>query len=289
MILVTGASGRLGKEVVRILLTRGDGVLGTDILPNPNSPCRFVQLDLRDRDGVSRLMREVTAVIHLGAIPGPGGTLRTQASDRAADAGAAKDLIFENNVLSTFNILTVAAEKKVRRVVFSSSAFAVGWAHDPRAFVPLYLPLDEEHPLMPFEPYGLSKQVGECIAGMVARTGPTSVVSLRFCNVIPLERHSELPWPAPTPDRPLTLVMWAYADPRDVAEAHVRALDADLQGHETFLLAQPITRFRESTEELIHRNFGDRVPIRQPLHGNESIISTKKAQRLLGFQPRHRW
>ena len=38
--------------------------------------------------------------------------------------------------------------------------------------------------------------------------------------------------------------MWAYADPRDVAEAHVLALEADIQGHEAFLLAQPSNRFR---------------------------------------------
>ena len=56
--------------------------------------------------------------------------------------------------------------------------------------------------------------------------------------------------------------MWAYADPRDVADAHVLALEADLKGHEPFLLAQPTTRFREPTTELIKQNFGNRVEIR---------------------------
>jgi nucleoside-diphosphate-sugar epimerase len=86
-----------------------------------------------------------------------------------------------------------AADKKLRRVVFSSSAFGMGWAHDPRAFVPLYLPLDEEHPMMPFEPYGLSKQIGECISQMVARSSTTSAVSLRFTTVVPPERQAEFP------------------------------------------------------------------------------------------------
>jgi UDP-glucose 4-epimerase len=99
--------------------------------------------------------------------------------------------------------------------------------------------------MMPFEPYGLSKQVGECIGQMVARSSATSAVSLRFTNVVPPERQAEFPLPAPTPENPTTLVMWAYADPRDVAEAHVLALEADLEGHEAFLLAQPTTRFRE--------------------------------------------
>lgn len=62
-----------------------------------------------------------------------------------------------------------AEELGLHRVVFSSSAFRMGWAHDPAAFAPMYLPLDEDHPMMSFERYGLSKQIGECIDAMVAR------------------------------------------------------------------------------------------------------------------------
>jgi len=211
----------------------------------------------------------------MGAVPGP--------------TSAEPHETFENNVGSTFNVMMAAAEHRVRRVVFSSSAFGMGWAHDPSAFVPLYLPLDEDHPMMPFEPYGLSKQVGECIGQMVARSSVTSVVSLRFTNIPTPEVVSEFPWSAPTPADPLTLVMWAYPDAHDVAEAHVLAVDADIQGHEAFLLAQPPTRFRESTAELVRENFGGRVEIRDGLKGNASVISTLKAQRMLGFTPRHDW
>ena len=174
------------------------------------------------------LLDGVEAIIHMGAIPGPGrGDPR---------------VIFANNVESTFNVMMAAADRGLRRVVFSSSAFGMGWAHDGAAFVPLYLPLDEDHPMMPFEPYGLSKQVGEDIAGMIARNSSTSAVSLRFTNVVSPEQQADFPWPAPTPEEPLTLVMWAYADPRDVAEAHVLALEADIEGHEPFLIAQPSNR-----------------------------------------------
>ena len=100
---------------------------------------------------------------------------------------------------------------------------------------------------------------------------------------------AEFPWPAPTREKPLTLVMWAYADADDVAEAHVLALEADLQGHEAFLLAQPTTRFSEPTAELIERNFGSEVEIRRDLQGNASVISTAKAQRVLGWRPQPGW
>ena len=275
MIVVTGAAGRLGRKVVRLLLDREVEVLATDQVAADDLSTEFVLCDLRDATMVERLLKGAEGVIHMGAIPGP---LR-----------AGGRVIFDNNVQSTFNVMMSAATMGLRRVVFSSSAFGMGWAHDGASFVPIYLPLDEEHPMMPFEPYGLSKQVGEDIGKMIARNSTTSVVSLRFTNVVPPEGQEEFPWPAPTPENPLTLVMWAYADPRDVAEAHVLALESDIQGHEAFLLAQPANRFAEPTLDLIRSNFGERVEIRGQLQGTASVISTLKAQQMLGWKPRYDW
>ena len=143
--------------------------------------------------------------------------------------------------------------------------------------------------MMPFEPYGLSKLVGEDIGRMIARNSDTTVVSLRFTNVARPEMQAEFPWPAPTPESPLTLVMWAYADARDVAEAHVLALDAEIEEYEAFMIAQPTSRFSEPTIDLVKSNFGDRVEIREGLDGNASVISTEKAQRMLGWRPRYDW
>ena len=83
--------------------------------------------------------------------------------------------------------------------------------------------------------------------------------------------------------------MWAYADPRDVAEAHILALNADIEGHEAFMIAQPSSRFNEPTVDIIKNNFGDRVEIRGQLQGAASVISTEKAQRILGWRPRYDW
>ena len=275
MIVVTGAAGRLGRRVVQLLVDQGREVLATDQLAADDLPTEFVRCDLGDAGTVAEILSGAEGVIHMGAIPGP-----QRAEPR---------VIFENNVAADFNVMMSAAELGLRRVVFSSSAFGMGWAHDGNAFVPLYLPLDEEHPMMPFEPYGLTKQVGEDIGRMIARNSDTTVVSLRFTNVALPEVQAEFPWPAPTPQDPLTLVMWAYADARDVAEAHVLALDAEIEEYEAFMLAQPSSRFAEPTIDLAKRNFGDRVEIREGLEGTASVISTAKAQRLLGWKPRHDW
>lgn len=275
LIVVTGAAGRLGSLVVRRLIDRGYKVRATDRVALDDSPTEFVQVDLCDSSLVGDLLDGADSVIHMGAIPGP-------------SRGDPRE-IFENNLQSTFNIFMTAEELNLRRVVFSSSAFGMGWAHDPKAFVPMYLPLDEDHPMMPFEPYGLSKLVGENIGAMVARRSSMSVASLRFTNVALPEVQAEFPWPAPTPENPLTLVMWAYADAEDVAEAHVLALEADFVGHEAFMIAQPASRFKESTSELIKINFGSEVAVRGDLKGNASPINTSKAQRMLGWKPRSNW
>ena len=275
MIVVTGAAGRLGRRVVQLLADQGREVLATDQLAADDLPMEFVRCDLVDAEAVENILKDAEAVIHMGAIPGP------MSEDPR--------VIFDNNVASTFNVMMSAAESGLRRVVFSSSAFGMGWADDGSAFVPLYLPLDEEHPMMPFEPYGLSKQVGEDIGRMTARNSDTTVVSLRFTNVALPEVQAEFPWPAPTPEDPRTLVMWAYADAWDVAEAHVLALDADIEEYEAFMIAQPSSRFKERTIDLVKSNFGDRVEIREGLGGNASVISTAKARRLLGWRPRHDW
>ena len=275
MIVVTGAAGRLGRRVVQLLVEQNREVLATDQLDAADLPAKFVRCNLRDARAVGDILKGAEAVIHMGAIPGP---LREDPR-----------VIFDNNVSCDFNVMMSAAELGLRRVVFSSSAFGMGWAHDGNAFVPLYLPLDEEHPMMPFEPYGLSKQVGEDIGRMIARNSDTTVVSLRFTNVALPEVQAEFPWPAPTPENPLTLVMWAYADARDVAEAHVLAVDAEIEEYEAFMLAQPSSRFNEPTIDLIKNNFGDRVEIRDGLTGAASVINTAKAQRMLGWRPRHDW
>ena len=55
------------------------------------------------------------------------------------------------------------------------------------------------------------------------------------------------------------------------------------------MIAQPKTRFQEPTVDLIRQNFGDAVEIWGGLVGNASVISTQKAQRMLGFKPRPEW
>ena len=273
--LVTGAAGNLGMQIARRLKESGRfrAVLGTDISKSFNVPSHVDApvwdtyvggIDLTDRGAVARLFREAQkhrsesgdlVVVHVAAWPGPAKeppveVLKGRASP--IDNGIGLETISPaqlliDNVASTYNVFEAAVGSDAKRVVFSSSAFATGWSHDPTAFVPRALPIvdseeaqavangaaEENNWSCPHETYGLSKVVGESIAAMFARNtrGRTSFVSLRFTNIVKRHLFAELPWRAPnhptSPEGSLTLPMWAYTHEDDVIDAHVNAADCE--------------------------------------------------------------
>ena len=115
-IVVTGGAGRLGQWVIRELLAHGYTVLSVDRQPPDSTPCRFLQVELTDANAVHNALAGARAVIHLGAVPGP----------NAEAAGAT----YENNVLSTYHVVESAAAHGLKKVVFASSVFALGWHQD---------------------------------------------------------------------------------------------------------------------------------------------------------------
>ena len=273
-IIVTGGAGRLGQRVIRELLAHDYTVLSVDRQPPDSTPCRFLQADLTKANSVHDALRGARAVIHLGAVPGP-----------TAEAAAT---IYENNVISTYHVLESAAAHGLKKVVFASSVFALGWHPDPEVYWPQYVPVDEDHPLTPFEAYGLSKQIGEHICATVSRRSGMPTVSLRIMNVIQEDGYGVLPWTTPTKQCGERFVFWPYVDVRDAATACRLALEAETTEHEALFIAAEDIRFDATTEVLL-REFAPQVEIRTPLQGKASVVSIQKAQRLIGYQPKNSW
>lgn len=274
-IVVTGGAGRIGRLAIAELLQHGWDVLAVDRVRPRELPCRFLQAELADAAEVLDVLCGAAAVLHLGAIPGPG-----------AHPGAA---IFRNNVASTFHVVEAAAALGVPRLVFASTVFALGWVEEPDRYWPRYVPVDEAHPLTPFEGYGLSKQVGEEICAAASRRTGIPTVSLRIMNVITPDGYQALPWPRPTAGAPVRFVMWPYVDARDVARACRLALEAETVGHEAFYVAARNTRFDFPTEQLLRELAPPTLEIRSPLEGTASVISIRKAKEGLGWEPEHGW
>jgi UDP-glucose 4-epimerase len=163
-VLVTGSAGRIGSKVARRLLENGQAVTGFDLRPSGINHPRFREVvgAFDDRAAATDAARGVTAVLHLGAFM----------SWHPADA----DKLHKANVDGTRIILEEASKAKPTRIVFASS----GEVYPEN--VPDYLPVDEEHPLKPRTPYGLTKLLGEEVVRFVERTFGIPSTILRFSH-----------------------------------------------------------------------------------------------------------
>jgi len=273
-VIVTGGAGRLGRRVVDELIGSGWDVLAVDLVRPESMRCRFLAVDLTDPAPVMDVLAGADAVIHLGAVPGP--------------VSQPPSVTFRNNVQSTWNVAEAAAALGLKKLVFASSVFTLGWHESASVYWPRYFPVDEAHPLTPFEAYGLSKVVGEEIIASVSRRCGLPSVSLRIMNVIQQDGYFALPWPVPTSAAPVRFVLWPYVDVRDAARSCRLALEASTTGHEALFIAAGDNRFDIPTETLIRR-FAPQAELRGSLPGTTSVISIDRARRLIGFEPEFSW
>jgi nucleoside-diphosphate-sugar epimerase len=270
-VLVTGAAGRLGSEVLRVVAAQGAAVVGLDRV-DPGGTDTFFTGSAGDVDLVARAMAGVDAVIHLAAIPRP-------------SLGTPEE-VFVGNVAATFVVLDQAARAGVRRAVIASSLSITGLPFAPKPAVPDYVPVDEAMPLQVGDPYALSKQADEATAEMVARRDGMSVAALRFPMLGELDfladeavAHREDPGSR-------TSSMWAYLDMRDAAMACWLGVTASFSGARALYLAAPETLSPYPTEDLVARYLPG-VPRRASLPGRAVPIDTSSASSLLGFTAEH--
>lgn len=274
-VVVTGGTGRLGQSVIAELLDNDYSVVSVDQVRPGKLACPFLTADLTDAGSTFNCLEGADAVVHLGAIPGP-------QSHPASET-------FRNNVLSTFNVAEAAAALGLSRLVFASSVFPLGWVEQPDRYWPKYVPVDEAHPLTPFEAYGLSKQVGEDICGATSRRTGLPCISLRIMNVIQLDGYSALPWPTPTGNQQVRFVLWPYVDVRDAARACRLALAANTVGHESVYIAARDIRFDCPTRDMLQQFAPSDIEVRAPLEGRDSVISIEKARMMIGYEPQFSW
>ncbi len=274
-VAVTGGSGRIGAFVIAELLAYEHEVTNLDLRPPTAPRGRFLRVDLTDLGQTYGGLAGADAVIHLAAIPHP-------LSDPP-------EVVFRNNVLSTYNVLEAASALGIRRVVLTSSFSALGFPFARHEMTPEYIPMDEEHPLWPQDAYGLSKQVGEVMAESFARRVPAmAIISLRPSYVVVPEEYESLlrrAWADPAWGRS---TFWTYTDVRDLAVAFRLALTAPLTGHHPFFIMAPDTYMRDfPTEELLRRYYPD-IP-RVEIAGRAAPITCRRAERLLGWGAQHPW
>jgi nucleoside-diphosphate-sugar epimerase len=270
-IVVTGGSGRIGRYVVRYLHDRGHAVLNIDV--KPFSAAEYLRVDLRNAGEVYSALATARpdVVVHLAAWAGDGFVPPLST--------------YHHNTGVTYSVLQAACDLGVKRVIVASSHHVYGNALYP----PVYLPLDEDHPIRPVGPYGLSKLAGEHAAEYFTRVHGMEVLSFRYVGVrTPEEMDAAIAQVSQHPDRNLRL-MWTRMDARDAAGYCGAAAEAEKVEPGPYNISSRYILLDEESKTLVRRHFRKETEIREGLEGNASPISTAKARAAFDYTPQFEW
>jgi nucleoside-diphosphate-sugar epimerase len=279
-IAVTGGSGKAGQAVVRDLLERGHDVLNIDRVPSaesnaPWSPVPYLPADLTDYGQTLEALTGgdtlpgIETVVHLAAIPSP--------------AHATPDQVFRTNVTSTYAVFSAASRLGLRRVVWASSETTLGL---PFERPPDYAPVDEAH-MYPETSYALSKVLGEEMARQFHRWSGLSIVGLRFSNIMVRADYEQFPsyWEDPHLRK---WNLWGYVDESHVTQSVRLALEADIDGADSFIIAAADTVMKRPSRELMSEVFPG-VPVADHVDGTDTLLDIRKARSVLGYEPEFSW
>ena len=287
-VIVTGGSGKIGGWILKELLDHGHEVLNVDLTHAVEPRCRTLIADLTDAGqaygsigaftGIDELQpslrqEPVDVLVHFAAIP------------RILLVPDAE--VFRINTVSTYNVMEAAVRFGIRKVVYASSEATYGVVFADGHLDPQYFPVDEEHPTVPMDAYGLSKVVNERTATAFHSRSGGDFYGLRIGDVMAPADYSKFPaWSTEPATREREL--WAYVDVRDVAQMVRLCVETDGLGLQVFNTFATESAHVMSTRELAGRYY-PRVPIKGEIEEHGSLVSNQKARRILGFEPRFRW
>ncbi len=301
-VLVTGGAGYIGSHTSHLLLKHGHDVIVVDDLSYGHAhnvdPKRLWKMHLTDVDSLTRLMtaEKVEAVIHFAAFISVGESTRNP------------ELYFANNVGGSISLFTAMQRAGVSRVVFSSTAAVYG--------TPERVPITEDMPFAPVNPYGESQVMVEKILGWLDECRGVRSVVLRYFNACGADPESPLGEEhdpethliplilrAVQSGNPVTIFGDDYDTPDgtcirdyihvvDLASAHLGALESLLNGGPSdafncgtgtgHSVLEVIQAVEAVTGRPVPRTFGPRRA------GDPAVLvaSSEKQRRTLGWSPR---
>ena len=304
-ILVCGGAGYIGSHMVDELLKSGEEPIVVDNLRTGHRQSvpqnvKFYNEDIRDSKALDKIFTEnsIEAVIHFAACSLVGESME-------------KPLMYLNNNVYGMQVLLEAMVKyKVDKIVFSSSAATYG--------EPKRVPIKEDDPTEPTNPYGESKRTMEKMMKWVSLIHGVRYVSLRYFNVagaaedghigeahdpeshlvpiilqVPLKKREAITiYGEDYPTKDGTCVR-DYVHVVDLADAHMKALNYLRQGNKSdifnlgsgngFSVKEMIDAAEKATGEKIKvikgkRRAGDPAQL---------VASSEKAEKILGWKPKY--
>jgi len=167
-ILITGGAGYIGSHAVKLFLARGHDVWVYDSLVFGHRQAvpadRLVVADLSETARLDQVMveRRIEAVVHFAAFAFVGESVREPAK------------YYQNNLVNTLNLMECARRHNVGRFVFSSTCATYG--------VPERVPITEDTPQAPINPYGTTKLAVERALADYAHAYGWGYAALRYFN-----------------------------------------------------------------------------------------------------------
>lgn len=286
-----------------IAVTGGNGWIGSSILTHLNE-CgyytvniargkqredesdQYIRTDLLDPGNVYGSLAEAgaDALIHMGTIASPEN-----------NPGYT---VYRNNVMSTYYLLEAAGAIGVDRICLGSSLNALGSVYQEAPAEIDYLPVDEDHPQTPRDPYAMGKHALEITADGFGRKpdGPLSIVSLRYPWVATQDQLQERyveqnrTLGADNVERPPGHrdELFSYIHIDDAAIVARCAVETEFDGHEIFWTVAADTTMATPTVDLLDYGFSD-AEIRTDFEGYESLVDISKARNSLDWEPTHSW
>jgi UDP-glucose 4-epimerase len=306
-ILVTGGAGYIGSHAVLALKEAGYDVIILDNLVYGHRELveKVLQVELIVGDTCDRSLLDslfathsIQAVMHFAAYAYVGESVIQPAK------------YYRNNVVGTLTLLEAMVEASVDKFVFSSTCATYG--------IPQAIPLVEEHPQNPINPYGMSKLMVEQILRDFSPAYGLKSVSLRYFNaagadpqgrlgedhqpethIIPLvlltalgRRDSVSIFGTDYPTADGTCIR-DYIHVTDLAQAHILALEYLLQDGETtaFNLGNgngfSVKEVIETAEQVVGGKIKTLESERRPGDTPVLVGSSEKARRILGWEPKY--
>lgn len=298
-VLVVGGAGYIGSHALRLLARAGHLVWAYDNLTDGHRaavpPGLLIEGDLHDGARLENVLREhsIEAVMHFAAYAQVGESMLDPAR------------YYHNNIAGTLSLLEAMRRAGVTRIVFSSTTATYG--------APRTMPITEDEPQRPINPYGFTKMVAEQALQDYARAYGFATAALRYFNAAGASLDGGI-GEAHTPESHLIpnvlkvalgqasrLVIHGndyptadgtcvrdYVHVDDLADAHLRALDAlrpgaalqlNLGSGTGYSVQQVLDACRVVTGHAIDAVVGPRRPGDPPI----LVADASRANALLGW------
>ena len=239
-VLVTGASGYVGSRLIQVLSKTHDIIALSRKRVEYDQRITWIEGQFHSKDDLHKLDTfQIDCVIHLAAVT----------------AGFEESYTINTNASGTLCLLRYCVDRGCKKFILASSIAAVGCLSE--SFLPLTIPIQEEHPCIPADAYGISKALVEEIAGYFCRSNLDLSISILRYGAI--KDFSTWRPPAETVFQKPFLKL-SSVDLEDVVEA--TTLIAEKQtppGIRNYNIVSPVATCEKPTGDVLLSSLGKRI------------------------------